>query len=75
MLECHQNGLAISTRRPCSVGTEKASATMVALDRSEQEVREFIRLSLGRSTTKEELDKAVKILKNVLTEHFNMVKL
>lgn len=75
MLECNRNGLAISTGSACSVGTEKASATMLALNRNEQEVREFIRLSLGRTTTKEELDEAVKILKNVLTEHFNMVKL
>ena len=75
MLECNRHGLAISTGSACSVGTEKASASMVALGRSEQEAREFIRLSLGKQTSREEIDDAVSILKKVLTEHFNMVKL
>lgn len=75
MLECNRHGLAISTGSACSVGTEKASASMVALDRTEQEAREFIRLSLGKQTTRAEIDESLKILKKVLTEHFNMVKL
>jgi cysteine desulfurase len=75
MLECNRRGLAISTGSACTVGTEKASATMIALERSEQEAREFVRLSLGRSTTQTEIGEALEILKKVLTEHFNMVKL
>jgi len=74
MLECNRHGLAISTGSACSVGTEKASATMKALERSEQEVREFIRLSIGKDTTENQIDESVEILNKVLTEHFNMVK-
>lgn len=75
MLECNRHGLAISTGSACSVGTEKASASMVALERSEQEAREFVRLSLGKQTTETEIEGSIDILKEVLTEHFNMVKL
>lgn len=75
MLECNRHGLAISTGSACSAGSEKASASMVALSRTEQQAREFIRLSLGRQTTHEDIQGAVNILKKVLTQHFNMVKL
>lgn len=75
MLECNRHGLAISTGSACSAGTEKASASMKALGRDEQEAGEFIRLSLGHQTTAEEIEKTVQILKEVLTEHFDMVKL
>lgn len=75
MLECNRHGLAISTGSACSVGTEKASASMVALGRSEQEAREFIRLSLGKHTTEDDINQSVQIIEKVLTEHFGMVKL
>jgi len=74
MVECNRHGLAISTGSACSVGTEKASATMLALGRSEQETREFIRLSLGKQTTEGDIRNALEIIKKVLTEHFEMVK-
>lgn len=74
MLECNRHGLAISTGSACSVGTEKASATMIALNRNEQEAREFIRLSIGKNTTKKEIDQSAQILDNVLTQHFKMVQ-
>ncbi len=57
-----------------SVGTEKASATMLALGRNEQETREFIRLSLGKPTTEDDIRNALEIIEKVLTEHFEMVK-
>ncbi|MDZ7716686.1 MAG: IscS subfamily cysteine desulfurase [Balneolaceae bacterium] len=74
MLECNRHGLAISTGSACSVGTEKRSATMACLDRTEQEALEFIRLSIGKNTTKKEIDRSAEILNKVLTQHFNMVQ-
>lgn len=74
MLECNRRGLAISTGSACSVGTEKIPAAMKALGRSEQEAREFVRLSLGKQTKKSDIDKAVSIFGDVLIEHFKMVK-
>lgn len=75
MIECNRLGLAISTGSACSVGSEKPAASMAALGRNEQEAREFIRISLGRQTTQNEIHKAVQIIKKVLTQHFSMVKL
>jgi len=75
MIECNRLGLAISTGSACSVGSEKPAASMVALGREQQEAREFIRLSLGKQTSEQEIYEAVKILRKVLTHHFSMVKL
>ncbi len=75
MIECNRLGLAISTGSACSVGSEKPAASMVALGREEQEAREFVRVSLGKQTTEEEITESVKIIKKVLTNHFSMVKL
>lgn len=75
MIECNRLGLAISTGSACSVGSEKPAASMVALGRSEQEAREFIRISLGKQTTEAEITESVEIIKKVLTKHFSMVKL
>ncbi|MDX1637984.1 MAG: IscS subfamily cysteine desulfurase [Balneolaceae bacterium] len=75
MIECNRHGLAISTGSACSVGSEKPAASMVALGRDEQEAREFIRISLGKQTTPQDISDAVDILKKVLTRHFSMIKL
>ncbi|MFH5831463.1 IscS subfamily cysteine desulfurase [Halalkalibaculum sp. DA3122] len=75
MIECNRYGLAISTGSACSVGSEKPAASMVALGRDEQEAREFIRISLGKQTTEEEISEAFNILEKVLTRHFSMIKL
>lgn len=47
---------------------------MIALGRNEQETGEFIRLSLGKQTTEDDIRNALEIIEKVLTEHFEMVK-
>lgn len=74
MLECNRQGLAISTGSACSVGTEKPAASMTALNRDEQSAREFVRVSFGKDTQKEDIDQALQIFEKVLTHHFKMVK-
>lgn len=74
MLECNRHGLAISTGSACSAGLDKPPSTMLALGRDEQESREFIRLSLGKQTSTDDIDRASDILHTVLAEHFEMVQ-
>lgn len=75
MIECNRLGLAISTGSACAVGTEQPAASMTALGYDEEAARSFIRLSFGKPTTVDEIDRSAEILENVLTQHFNMVNL
>lgn len=73
MVECNRHGLAFSTGSACTVESSKPAATMSALGRSEQEALEFIRISLGKPTTEDEINRGVDILADVLEQHFAMV--
>ncbi|UII55025.1 IscS subfamily cysteine desulfurase [Cytobacillus spongiae] len=55
MLECNRKGYAISTGSACQVGSMNPSKTMVALGVYEKEAKEFIRVSFGRDTSKEDV--------------------
>ena len=54
MLGCNRYGFAISTGSACQVGLQSPSKTMIALGLVEKEAKEFIRISFGRDTTKED---------------------
>lgn len=66
MLECNRQGLAISTGAACKIGQSKPSKAMIAIGRTEMEAQEFIRLSFGKRSTKEEVNEAMRILERVI---------
>jgi cysteine desulfurase len=74
MLECSQAGLAISTGSACQVGEEKPNRTMKAMGRSDQEAREFVRLSLGKKNNDEQIDVIIEKIDTILKRHFEKVK-
>jgi len=74
MLECSQAGLAISTGSACQVGEEKPNRTMKAMGRSDQEAREFVRLSLGKKNNEEQIDVIIEKIDTILKRHFEKVK-
>lgn len=51
MLECNRKGFAISTGSACQTGQQAPSKTMKALGLSDEEAKEFVRVSFGRATT------------------------
>ncbi|MEQ2467106.1 IscS subfamily cysteine desulfurase [Niallia hominis] len=55
MLECNRQGFAISTGSACQVGKQAPSKTMKALGLSDGEAKEFIRMSMGRDNTEEDI--------------------
>ncbi|WP_438318588.1 IscS subfamily cysteine desulfurase [Sporosarcina sp. FA9] len=57
MLELNRNGFAISTGSACKVGQQSSSKVMMALQIEPQRAREFIRISFGKSTTFESVEK------------------
>jgi cysteine desulfurase len=66
MLECNRNGVAISTGTACQSGNSNGSKTMLALGRSEEEAREFIRISFGMHTTEEAVKKAGEVFNEIV---------
>lgn len=75
MLECSQAGLAISTGSACQVGSEKPNRTMIAMGRTEQEAREFVRLSLGKSNSEDQIDMIIEKIEAILNRHFRKTKI
>ncbi len=73
MLECNQAGLAISTGSACRAGSDHPSKTMMATGKSEQDSRQFIRLSFGKSNTEDQIPLIIEKMNSILTRHFNKV--
>jgi cysteine desulfurase len=57
MLECNRLGCAISTGSACSAGMQTPSKTMQALGFTGKKGKEFARVSFGRTTQVEEVEK------------------
>lgn len=71
MLECNRYGIAISTGSACAVGLQKPSKTLLAIGKSKEQAKQYVRLSFGKMTTEQEIDKTVNIFKTILNKHFN----
>ncbi len=74
MLECSQAGLGISTGSACQVGSDKPNKTMKALGRSDDEAREFVRISLGKNNNEDQIDMIIEKIHVILERHFTKVK-
>ncbi|HEY9765297.1 MAG TPA: cysteine desulfurase family protein [Chroococcales cyanobacterium] len=59
-------GIAVSTGSACSSGAAQASHVLLAMGYPSSRAREAIRLTLGRSTKKEELEEVLARLKELL---------
>ncbi len=74
MLECSQAGLALSTGSACKVGEDAPNQTMKAFGRSDDEAREFIRISLGKENSPEQIPVIIEKIATILERHFAKVK-
>ncbi len=74
MLECNQAGLAISTGSACQIGSELPNRTMKALERTDEEAREFVRFSFGNNVKEDDLEKIIDKIDIILKRHFNKVR-
>jgi cysteine desulfurase len=61
-------GIAASTGAACTTGSTEPSHVLTALGYPEDEARGSLRLTLGRTTTDEEIDRAVEILPRTIAE-------
>lgn len=72
MLECNRYGVAISTGSACSVGMQKPSKTLLAIGKSNEEAKQFVRLSLGKLTTDAEIEETIAIFKKIFRNYFKV---
>lgn len=59
-------GLACSTGAACSSGSVQPSHVLIAIGLSDDDARSTLRFSLGRGTTRDEIDKAIEIIPRVV---------
>ncbi|WHX99459.1 IscS subfamily cysteine desulfurase [Neobacillus sp. DY30] len=57
MLECNRYGFAISTGSACQIGMQSPAKVTQALGLSSHEAKEFIRISFGKTTKREDVVK------------------
>ncbi|MBM7097391.1 cysteine desulfurase [Bacillus sp. H-16] len=65
MLTLDRYGICVSTGSACQVAKQEASHVLSSIGKSEQESREFVRLSVGLSTSKEDLIRAVEVISTI----------
>jgi cysteine desulfurase len=68
MLYLDSYGIAVSTGSACATGNSDASHVLLAIGRSEKEAKGSIRFSLGKNTSKADLDYVLKILQPIISE-------
>lgn len=68
IIKLDENGVAASTGSACSVKKQKPSHVLKAMGFSYEEITGSLRLSLGMQNTKEEIDRTVGVLSDVVRE-------
>ena len=68
IIKLDENSIAASTGSACSVKKQKQSHVLKAMGFSYEEITGSLRLSLGMHNTRDEVDRAVDILSNVVKE-------
>ncbi|MFD2681422.1 IscS subfamily cysteine desulfurase [Bacillus seohaeanensis] len=67
MLEANRKGFAISTGSACHIGKLEPSKTLTAMDTPLQQAKEFIRISFGKDTKKQDVVELARQL--IITYH------
>lgn len=74
MLECNRYGFAISTGSACQIGMQAPAKVTQALGLRSQEAKEFIRISFGKTTKKEDVLKLGETIVDIVKK-FKCAKL
>lgn len=66
MLECNRYGFAVSTGSACQIGLQSSSKTMEAMGVSEENAKEFIRISFGWNTSESDAKELAETIVNIV---------
>ena len=73
MLKCDQAGVGISTGSACQSGTDETNVSMKALGKSEQEAREFVRISFGKGHHVQEIPHIIEEIRTIVDRHYSRI--
>ncbi len=65
LMELDLNGIAVSSGSACSARVTKPSHVLKAIGLSDKKIKSSLRFSLGKFTTREEINNALKIIKKI----------
>jgi cysteine desulfurase len=67
LFKLDQNGIMCSTGSACSAQKDTISPTLLAIGLTSDQALSSLRFSLGRKTTKKQIDQTVKIIQKILS--------
>lgn len=67
VVQLDMKGICASTGAACVTGASEPSHVLEAMGRTAKEAEENIRLSLGRTTTREDVEQAIQVIRNCLS--------
>lgn len=68
MLECNRHKSVILTGSACQVGKQAPSRTMTAIGKNNEVAKQFVRISLGKWTTANDMETVISVLKNICSQ-------
>jgi len=68
LLYLDEYGITVGTGSACATGSDEGSHVLRAIQRSPREIESSIRLSLGKETTKEDIDYVMEYLPSIVTK-------
>lgn len=66
MLECNRNGIAISTGSACHSHKQEPSQTMLAIGKSHEKAKQFVRFSFGAHTTEQHIQITLEVIEKMI---------
>ncbi|WP_416827469.1 IscS subfamily cysteine desulfurase [Ectobacillus polymachus] len=66
MLECNRNGIAISVGSACHSHKQNPSQTMLAIGKSPETAKQYVRFSFGAHTTKDHIHITLEVIKKMI---------
>lgn len=70
LLELNKANIAISTSTACNLTKQNESQTMLQLGYSKDEAREVFRISLGKDTTEEHIQKTIHTIEKIIHDFY-----
>ena len=68
MIACDLAGIALSTGSACASGAVEPSHVLVAMGATEEQARGTVRISLGWSTTAEEVERFLDVFPTIVAQ-------
>ncbi len=74
MLECNRHGIAISPEVLAKSANKNLRKTMLAIGKTYEEAKQYVRFSFGQQTTKDQIDTTIHALHTIGNQFYRGVK-